>query len=1013
MASPFNLHACYGLISKNPQHPTASYIGYTVNPARRIRQHNGEITMGARKTSRRRPWGMRFCLFGFTDHHLGLQFEWQWQHPLKASRLLHHVQHWMLVSKMIQMGILLPIQQTNSLNNQNAQSITQDSPLTQAMYQTTRLKFTQSLSKSLSKELAINRNELASHPILRCCSRRGIIGLAYTAVLLLTTLPWRNSGLNLVCDPDSFVVFLQQLYTLDYYKRQILGLDEMYPTINPSQNFNNSYGNALNSQNAIGQSKSSKNTKIPKFKAKNNKTVKLAQFPKTGLNQFVKSHTLKYQFKMNELGLQINNDVNKGNQDDDLNAFFSSPTTTSLDSSHQPPSHSIKRSQTISKRTLDSGSDDDDIHSFTQNAIGNQFGGVNGRGLSMLQKSSQFVSKSSQNNPTHSNQIQTMLDNGGNLPNNVVKVEIDNYPLLNIFVANGQLCAQNLPKALRIKLKQKSGAKYEKNDGKVKSKTKKTRSNSKTNKSQSILRSDSSSDDSDDDIGNYMGSDSDGRYNGSFRSNMQKESNSNPINPTTNSQSTINTSNSRLLKYNPATHRLFSPIFIEAFKKNSIPSQTQNSHNNPSHLSCKLCQSLPIPPKSSELYSACLNPDNIFTPFLHNLDANIFKSQFETLQIDPNTGEVVRNITSSIDANDDKMGDFEPNFQCDIIGETIRNLDFTTCPHCLSLFHLNCLIFSKNAPPPTKHSLLAHIDPKPLTLSTCPALDESAKNPKNDSTLTSTTAKLPIKSPKGLDSMHCQEPLLPEVIICPCCSHFIQLSNIINSLYNVTDAPPVSHLSALYPRHGARVERRVILEHTDKNIPNGKMGNNYDGAIVDITDELGHGNSFDDGYIDHEQYEVDYYYDDYGYDDIEDEYDRDDDDDDDDDADDDADADDDDDNVTDESGDDRSDISDNDTQTNHFSLQNIADQSRNYSTQSYTTNTYGGRNTQNDMGIPRLPRLPEQPRKLQQHSSRVQNHKNSTQPTGTLDLSFDHSNSYLNWSTQPTKRKFDFDDLSD
>ncbi|XP_058190608.1 uncharacterized protein LOC131307890 [Rhododendron vialii] len=76
--------ACYLLTSLSPRHKGRTYIGFTVNPRRRIRQHNGEIGSGASRTKSRRPWEMVFCIYGFPTHVSALQFEWAWQHPRES-----------------------------------------------------------------------------------------------------------------------------------------------------------------------------------------------------------------------------------------------------------------------------------------------------------------------------------------------------------------------------------------------------------------------------------------------------------------------------------------------------------------------------------------------------------------------------------------------------------------------------------------------------------------------------------------------------------------------------------------------------------------------------------------------------------------------------------------------------------------------------------------------------------------------------------------------------------------
>ncbi|CBK22023.2 uncharacterized protein [Blastocystis hominis] len=78
-------HYCYLLRSLNEKYRNSTYIGYTVNPKRRIRQHNREIKNGAFKTHRAMPWEMICVVCGFPDKREGLRFEWAWQHPVHSK----------------------------------------------------------------------------------------------------------------------------------------------------------------------------------------------------------------------------------------------------------------------------------------------------------------------------------------------------------------------------------------------------------------------------------------------------------------------------------------------------------------------------------------------------------------------------------------------------------------------------------------------------------------------------------------------------------------------------------------------------------------------------------------------------------------------------------------------------------------------------------------------------------------------------------------------------------------
>ncbi|CAE7852226.1 unnamed protein product [Symbiodinium necroappetens] len=64
-----------------------------MDPRRRLRQHNGEIKGGARKTDRWKPWNMVLCVWGFPGKVLALQFEYAWQHPSLSRHVRDKVAH--------------------------------------------------------------------------------------------------------------------------------------------------------------------------------------------------------------------------------------------------------------------------------------------------------------------------------------------------------------------------------------------------------------------------------------------------------------------------------------------------------------------------------------------------------------------------------------------------------------------------------------------------------------------------------------------------------------------------------------------------------------------------------------------------------------------------------------------------------------------------------------------------------------------------------------------------------
>jgi len=69
---PSHDFCCYALYNSK----FCTYIGTTNDLQRRLRQHNGEISGGAKSTRGRGPWKIGFVISGFMDRKHALQFEW-------------------------------------------------------------------------------------------------------------------------------------------------------------------------------------------------------------------------------------------------------------------------------------------------------------------------------------------------------------------------------------------------------------------------------------------------------------------------------------------------------------------------------------------------------------------------------------------------------------------------------------------------------------------------------------------------------------------------------------------------------------------------------------------------------------------------------------------------------------------------------------------------------------------------------------------------------------------------
>ena len=73
---------CYILRNTDPRFRTMTYNGSTNDPIRRLRQHNEEISGGAKAThGKGRAWEIYVLLSGFETHVNALSCEWLIKHP--------------------------------------------------------------------------------------------------------------------------------------------------------------------------------------------------------------------------------------------------------------------------------------------------------------------------------------------------------------------------------------------------------------------------------------------------------------------------------------------------------------------------------------------------------------------------------------------------------------------------------------------------------------------------------------------------------------------------------------------------------------------------------------------------------------------------------------------------------------------------------------------------------------------------------------------------------------------
>ena len=81
-----NKYYCYILRSLNPNHLNKTYNGKTNCIYRRLRQHNGIISGGAKATSGKGVWIPYVIIEGFETENEALSCEWRIKHPTNTKK---------------------------------------------------------------------------------------------------------------------------------------------------------------------------------------------------------------------------------------------------------------------------------------------------------------------------------------------------------------------------------------------------------------------------------------------------------------------------------------------------------------------------------------------------------------------------------------------------------------------------------------------------------------------------------------------------------------------------------------------------------------------------------------------------------------------------------------------------------------------------------------------------------------------------------------------------------------